>query len=287
MDPLAVARSYFDAWNARDPARIAACFAPGGTYSDPIVSGLPGPAVGEYARTLFAAFPDLSFEIASIGALDGELIAAEWIMRGTNGGSFQGLPPTGARVSLPGADFIRVREHGVQAVTGYFDQRAVPEQLGLQVLVQPVAIGPFAFGTSTLVQAEDVEPGAISFTALEVRSDAEASEVRERTRAIVQDLLAMPGFVGFLAATVGRHMFTLTAWRDSEAVEQLRGSAAHKEATARFFGPDFARGGQTGVWVAERLNGMWVRCDACAEMAKAEGGVCACGADLPAAPPWL
>ena len=35
MEPIEVAHRYFDAWNARDPEGVAACFAPGGTYTDP------------------------------------------------------------------------------------------------------------------------------------------------------------------------------------------------------------------------------------------------------------
>ena len=45
-------------------------------------------------------------------------------------------------VTVSGADFIHVtggknQEPKIQTVDGYFDSRAVPEQLGLQVLVQP------------------------------------------------------------------------------------------------------------------------------------------------------
>ena len=86
---------------------------------------------------LWAAFPDLSFEIASKGLAGENLVAAQWIMRGTNTGSMMGLPPTGKSVTVSGADFIRVAGGKIQTVDGYFDSRAVPEQLGLQVLVQP------------------------------------------------------------------------------------------------------------------------------------------------------
>ena len=60
-----------------------------------------------------------------------------------------GLPPTGKSVTVAGADFIRVAGGKIQTVDGYFDSRAVPEQLGLQVLVQPKEIGPFAFGNAS------------------------------------------------------------------------------------------------------------------------------------------
>jgi hypothetical protein len=65
MNPLDVAHTYFDDYNQRDPAAIVATFAEGGTYSDPTVPALMGPALAAYTSGLFAAFPNLSFEIAS------------------------------------------------------------------------------------------------------------------------------------------------------------------------------------------------------------------------------
>jgi hypothetical protein len=82
-------------------------------------------------------------------------------------------------------------------------------------------------------------------------------------------------------------MFTITAWEDADSVRQLQGSEAHRGAMAAFFGPDFTRGGQTGVWAPDRLNGLWVRCESCGEMVRAAvDGACRCGAELPPPPSW-
>ncbi len=192
MDALACARQYFDAWNRRDADAVLATFADDGTYCDPASGGrLRGEALKGYMNGLWAAFPDLSFEIASKGLAGENLVAAQWIMRGTNTGSMMGLPPTGKPVTVSGADFIRValakdQEAKIHTVDGYFDSRAVPEQLGLQVLVQPREIGPFAFGNSTRasvgknVPGKNVKPGAFSITVLEARSPEEIEEVRQR-----------------------------------------------------------------------------------------------------------
>ena len=61
-------------------------------------------------RRLWDAFPDLTFEIISKAHTGPESVAAQWLMRGTNTGSLQGLPPTGRSVEVPGADFIEVEE---------------------------------------------------------------------------------------------------------------------------------------------------------------------------------
>ena len=154
MNALAVAQSYFDAWTHRDADGIIAAFAEGGTYSDPTVGqGISREAAADYARGLWDVFPDLTFEIISNAEAGPGTVVAQWLMRGTNTGSLQGLPPTGRSVAVPGADFIQVEGDKILSVQGYFDSRAVPEQLGLQVVVQPNAIGPFVFGTGSLAQS--------------------------------------------------------------------------------------------------------------------------------------
>jgi steroid delta-isomerase-like uncharacterized protein len=288
MEPLAVTQRYFDAWNRRDPDAIVATFAESGTYTDPAVpDGLTGPAIGAYAAGLFEAYPDLSFEIVSAAATGERTVAAQWLMRGTNTGPMAGNPPTGANVALPGADFIEVEGDRIRSVQGYFDQRALVEQLGLQVIVQPYALGPVTFGTSVGMQSgRRTRPGALSFTALEVRSQEEAEEVVRYSRQIMAEVARMPGFIGYMAMTLGQRMITVTAWEDADAPRPLLRGGTHKEAIVRFLGPDFTSGGSTTVWIPQRFNTLWVRCAACGRMEDAErrDGACSCGATLPEPP---
>jgi steroid delta-isomerase-like uncharacterized protein len=288
MGALDVAARYFDAWNRRDPGAIAAVFVPDGTYTDPNVpEGLGPAATGEYARGLFTGFPDLAFEIESADECGPGTIAARWTMTGTNDGPFRGLPPSGRAITLPGADFIAIEGDRVRSVVGYFDTRAVPEQIGLQVIVQPVAVGPFSFGLSTYVSRSGAEPGAVSLTVLEARSDEERQEVADLSRDVVLDLLGRPGFISWIGVNVGDRMFTITAWEDADGPAYLRASPAHMAAMERLFAsPGIARGGQTGVWSPHRLNGMWVRCEACDAMTQPSDGRCRCGAEVTAPDYW-
>jgi steroid delta-isomerase-like uncharacterized protein len=289
MRAVDAATGYLDAWNRRDPDAIAAAFVPEGSYSDPVVpDGLGPAATADYARGLFAGFPDLAFEIVTVAECGPEMVAVEWVMTGTNDGPYQGLPPSGRAVRLPGADIITTDGDRVRTVAGYFDTAALPRQLGLQVVVQPESIGPFSFGTSVRAAAGAGEPGAVSLTVLEARSDEEVSEVRERTRAVVAQLLETPGFISWLGLTVGRRMYTVTAWERPEDVARLRENGAHAAAMERLFAsPGIAHGAQTGVWTAHRLNGMWVRCGACDAMRQPEDGRCAvCGAEVAAPSYW-
>jgi predicted ester cyclase len=59
------------------------------------------------------------------------VLVAEWTMRGTHSGPFDGLPPTGNEIELDGVDVVTVSDDGITSITGYFDQRAFVEQLGL------------------------------------------------------------------------------------------------------------------------------------------------------------
>ena len=87
MEATDVVQGYFDAWNRHDPEAIAATFVQGGTYTDPNApEGLSGRAIAEYASGLFAAFPDLSFDLVSHSSTDDGVVAARWVMRGTNTG---------------------------------------------------------------------------------------------------------------------------------------------------------------------------------------------------------
>ena len=106
---------------------------------------------------------------------------------------------------VSGSDFIRVAGGKIQTVDGYFDSRAVPEQLGLQVLVQPKEIGPFAFGNATESwTGKNVKPGAFSITVLETRSPEDIQAVERHHRVSWQEMLAMNGFLGFVGVTVGQ-----------------------------------------------------------------------------------
>ena len=235
---LDLAQRYFDGWNAHDPAAIAATFASSGTYTDPNVSDLDAEATGAYAMSLVAAFPDLRFDLVTTAVTDAGSVAAEWVMRGTNTGSFNGLPPTGGRYRYPARISSRSPTIGIATVKGYFDAAKVARDLDLDVIVQPKSLGPWRFGISSrAVKRDDVEPGAFSMTVLTARSDEEFEDTRVRTREIVGQLLDAPGFLSFTGVTVGRRMYTITAWETLEAARQVRSNPAHRAAVGTFLRP--------------------------------------------------
>ncbi|HEX5839836.1 MAG TPA: ester cyclase [Anaerolineales bacterium] len=288
MTYLDIAKKYFDAWNTHDADAIVKTFADHGTYCDPTTGEISGDAIGANAKRLWDVFPDLSFEIVSIAEAGSGKVVAEWIMKGTNAGAFQGLPPTGRSISLPGADVIEIGTDGIKSVKGYFDTRVVPEQLGLQVLIQPFRVGPFSFGNSTAVQSgKKTKPGAFAITTI-WNAAAQTEEIRALTRATAAEMLQMEGFIGVSFFRIGERGVTISAWEKPEQTKQLMRSTSHAEAMRKFW-TGLSDSVYTSIWVPDHINPIWVRCPACHKMNDYEknSGACKCGQPLPEPNPYF
>ena len=284
MKVLEPVEHYFEAWNSHDGSAIAACFDPSGGYTDPVSGQLSPPGITAYATGLFSAFPDLHFDL-HVTAVDEPYVVAQWTMTGTQSGPFNGLPPTEARIKLPGIDVITLGDTGLLSVEGYFDQRTFLEQLGVQVAVQPANVGPLAFGTSTRFRSANTStPGALSLTWIDVRSEEENEEVKQRSRAIVAELARVPGFIGWVGIIIAERLYTLSLWDDPETIRELRASAQHKAAARRVFESELGAAMHTGVWVPDHLNPQWQRCPKCGTMIDPDSPdqSCPCGEPSPA-----
>jgi hypothetical protein len=65
--PVSLAQNYFDAWNSRLPRNIQKAMTADGTYEDPVTRGPVNPeTTATHASRLWAAFPDLAFELRSV-----------------------------------------------------------------------------------------------------------------------------------------------------------------------------------------------------------------------------
>ncbi len=90
MTVLEIAKKYFHSWNTHAADAIVKTFADHGSYCDPTTGEISGAAIGGHAKRLWEAFPDLSFELVRMAEAGPGLVVAEWIMKGTNAGAFQG-----------------------------------------------------------------------------------------------------------------------------------------------------------------------------------------------------
>lgn len=75
-------------------------------------------------------FPDFKIEIKR-RISDSDEVAAEWICTGTHTGVFQGIPPTGRRVTVYGTSLSRIRDDKIAEERAYFDRLDLLQQLGV------------------------------------------------------------------------------------------------------------------------------------------------------------
>jgi steroid delta-isomerase-like uncharacterized protein len=134
MNAIEVIRRANKAWNAHDADAVAAAYAEGATYTNPRAGhGLTGKAIVNYAKAVWAAYPDASVELVTAGDAGGGLVAVQWVMRGINTGTLpDGTPPTGRPVTLRGASFTQVEGDKIRSEEIYFDRQTLFEQLGLK-----------------------------------------------------------------------------------------------------------------------------------------------------------
>ena len=134
MNALEVSKRSTDAWNRHDADALVAVYAEGGTYHNPRMDHpLTGKAIGDFAKSVWTAYPDMSLEIISRGDTGGGLVAVQWVLHGTHTGPFMdGTPPTGRTVAYPVATFTQVEGDKIRSEHVYLDRQTVAEQLGLK-----------------------------------------------------------------------------------------------------------------------------------------------------------
>jgi glyoxylase-like metal-dependent hydrolase (beta-lactamase superfamily II)/predicted ester cyclase len=130
--PTEIAKRYFQAAADRDVEGMVACWAPGGLERFVGQQELFAPdGVREYFTGLFAAFPDLQFELIDTTA-SRTRVAVRWRASGTfaGPGSFQGFAPNGARIAIEGCDVLTVADDLIQRNDAYLDSGDVARKLG-------------------------------------------------------------------------------------------------------------------------------------------------------------
>ena len=130
---LELQTAYLGAWNAHDPAAVAAFFAADAVYAD---HGAGTEAAGyeailRHVEGVMTAFPDLEFELLK-STHGPDFTCGEWRARMTPGGDLFGLAPTGGRLESCGVDVATLNPDGLLIrLTSYSDGAAVMRQLGL------------------------------------------------------------------------------------------------------------------------------------------------------------
>src|SRR5687768_16039636 len=136
----AVSRRWIEVFNLRDDAAEAdvrapefIAYPPASLEADPLRSE----AWVEFLAGFVEGFPDLRLTVEDATG-DGDLVAQRIHFEGTHTGVFQGLPPTGKKVTFEGLELNRHGENG-KVVEHWFqlDALSLLQQLGLIVVPGP------------------------------------------------------------------------------------------------------------------------------------------------------
>ena len=112
-------------WNNGDTTAIGELMAPDAVIHAPVNDA---DQLKEFNRMMRTAFPDWHSTAEELVA-EGDKVAERWTGRGTHRGEFQGIPPTGRRVEVPGVVFYRIADGKIVEFRGLFDALGMLQQL--------------------------------------------------------------------------------------------------------------------------------------------------------------
>jgi len=125
----ALVRRFVDEfWNGGNLLAADEMMAADAVVHEPVI-GTPADLktlVGDF-RT---AFPDWHSTVEEM-IVEGDRVAERWTGRGTHRGEFQGIPPTGKQVAVPGVVFYRIADGKIVEFRGQFDRMSLMQQLGV------------------------------------------------------------------------------------------------------------------------------------------------------------
>ncbi len=126
-----VRRLAAEVYNRHDVGALERFFAPA-VVDHGLPAGFPSglPGVREYCAVLFAAFPDLEYELGLLIA-DEDRVASRDTLRGTHRGEFFGALPTGRRVTFSAMQVVRCAGGRIVERWGVADLAGVLRQAGL------------------------------------------------------------------------------------------------------------------------------------------------------------
>ena len=124
----ALVRRFVDEfWSGGNLAAAEELMAPDAVVHEPVV-GTPAD-LKSVARAIRAAFPDWHSSVEEM-IVEGDRVVERWTGRGTHRGEWQGIPPTGKRVAVPGVVFYRIAGGKIVEFRGQFDRMSLMQQLG-------------------------------------------------------------------------------------------------------------------------------------------------------------
>ena len=129
-----LAKRELEAWNKGDFEAFKELLAPDYAWYFP--SNNPKPMsreeIIEFGKMLHNAFPDITFSIEELIAVEDRVIS-RFIIRGTHEGEFQGIPATGNKVESSGILISRIENGKIVEDREDFDMLGMMMQLGMEL----------------------------------------------------------------------------------------------------------------------------------------------------------
>ena len=131
-----VVRFVQEFWSQGNLAAADELMTPDVVIHQPEVGGIAG--LKAFNTAMRTAFPDWHSTPEELIA-EGDRVAERWTGRGTHRGEFQGIPPTGKQVAVPGVVFYRIQDGKIVEFRGSFDLLSLLQQLGVSPALTPAA----------------------------------------------------------------------------------------------------------------------------------------------------
>lgn len=123
---------YVEIWNTQQIEKLPAIFSKSASYKDALQEGNAIVILSSSIIETAKAFPNVSFEIISvIKDRTDDVFVLEWLMKGTNSGSFFGAEPTNKEIKILGADIIQIKNEQISSIKSFYDSSQFATQLGL------------------------------------------------------------------------------------------------------------------------------------------------------------
>ena len=137
----AVAKRFYDAWNARDLDAFDELVAPDAEDHDPQnpFRDMRGPAGAKRAAEMYhSAYSDGRIVVEEQIA-EGDCVVTRWTGKGTHDGDLMGMAPTGKWVEVTGITIDRIDGGKICESWSCFDALGMMQQLGAVPEAQPTS----------------------------------------------------------------------------------------------------------------------------------------------------
>ena len=119
------------AFNAHDPAAVAALHTTDGVIESPMFATLHGrAAIEDSHRQFFVSFPDAAITLDTL-VIDAPLVAIFLTLRGTHVGEFFGIPGTQKRVDVAMARLVKMEDGLIRHERRIYDFTGLLVQIGV------------------------------------------------------------------------------------------------------------------------------------------------------------